>query len=237
MGETFEITINDNGIIEDIPMYNEPVGYDSVDFNLQQEKGRYGRDISFAGGEIELEFTPMAHPEVFDKIVEQFEKHGFEADVTLKIMVGNREFKGNLDFLTAKYNGYDNFKCMMLQESKSTLLKRRSDLPVDLFSDKDLDENDSLPVETENVFIRGVETAVSSKWDNPDGEDSFLLSIRKNVVPAPLQYLQETAYINASYRFEGDIKNTLAWMDKIKSQKKVIISDYDGGWYNPVFAP
>ena len=73
MGETFEITINDNGIIEDISLYNEPVGYDSVDFNLQQEKGRYGRDISFAGGEIELEFTPMAHPEVFDKIVEQFE--------------------------------------------------------------------------------------------------------------------------------------------------------------------
>lgn len=237
MNETFEIIINDNGVIEEIPLYNEPVGYDSVDFNLQQESGRYGRDISFAGGEIELEFTPMAHPEVFDKIVEQFEKHGFEADVVIRIVIGNREFKGNLDFLTADYNGHDSFKCMMLQESKSTILKRRSDLPVDLFSDKDLDKNDSLPVETENVFIRGVETAVSSKWDNPDGENSFLLSIRNNIVPMPLQYLQETAYINASNRFEGDIKSSLGWMDKIKNQKKVIISDYDGGWYNPVFSP
>lgn len=236
MNETFEITINDNGVIEVIPLYNEPVGYDAVDFNIMQEKGRYGRDISFAGGEIELEFTPMAHPEVFDKLSEQFEKHGFEADVTLRIIVGSREFKGNLDFLTAKYNGYDSFKCMMLQDSKSVLLKKRSDLPIDLFSDEDLDENASLPVSTENVFLRGIETAVSSRWHNPEGSNDYLLSISKNVIPLPIQFLQETAYINASNGYDGDIQHSLTWMDKIKSIKKDIISDYDGGWFNPVFA-
>ena len=41
--EIFEMVFNDNGVIKTIELEHEPVGYDAIDYNLNQDDDRYGR--------------------------------------------------------------------------------------------------------------------------------------------------------------------------------------------------
>lgn len=188
MAEIFELTFNDNGVITTVVLENEPIGYDSVDFILEQDDDRYGRDIYFAGSSnFQLEFSKHAHYDAFVLLEQLYEKFGFESDVTLRIIIGQEQFMGNLDFLTSEYNGYDNFKFTIVQQTKEALVKKRIDLVVDLFSDKDLDGNPSTPAPIHQMLLPAKQIYRESVWENREGDKNFgfvmdqVLSVRRTL--------------------------------------------------------
>lgn len=198
MGEVFTLTFNDNGVKESIVLENEPIGYDSVNFSLEQEEDRYGRDVYFAGNaQFQLEFTEDAHFEVFDKLVDFYDRFGFESDVVMTIQIGQETFIGNLDFLTSEFNGHDHFKFNVLQQTKEALVKKRVDLVVDLFADKDMDGNPSTPATKQQMLLPAKLIYRESVWENPEPTS---IPIGFGVI----NYSSSTT--------KSDIKNTLSFI-------------------------
>lgn len=165
---------------------SEPVGYDSIPFVLKQKEKGYGRDV-FYGGDGENEFTfykRLDHQ--FTRLLFFFNTFGWEAKVRLIIELDNVEdIVGNLDFRTASTDQLQEFKCRVIQDNNEAILKRRTDIDVDLFSTEDLDGNELQPIEIENVLLRSTPRSVSSSWIPSDvtaftGVSNNIHSIQQN---------------------------------------------------------
>lgn len=198
---------NDNGNITTIELEHEPVGYDAIDYNLNQDDDRYGRDWLFLGnGLVTLELTAHSNYAAFVKFEELYEKYGFEASIKFKVTDGQESFIGSVDLLDVEYNGHDVFKFSVLQEAEEGLIKKRADLVVDLFSDKDLDGNPSTPVPSKFMLLPAKQIYRESVWENKEGDKDFgfvmdqILSTRRTI-----------ALINGSRGLtKSDIKNTIS---------------------------
>ena len=182
-GETFKLNFITNG--EGIKPIREPVGFDAADFTLKQDNKRLGRDVSFAGGESEFSFYPMNDHE-FDLLVYYYETFGWEAEVQLIIEIdGFDNIIGDFDFFTAKTDLLEYFKCKIVQNKKQALIKKRNDVKVDLFADKDLDDNDIVPLTTENVLVKAKPIKQTSKWET-SGVFYWVISSSGFGIPIPL---------------------------------------------------
>lgn len=173
-GETFKLNFITNG--EGIKIINEPTGFDAADFTLKQDSKRLGRDVAFAGGESEFSFYPMRNHE-FDLLVYYYETFGWESEVQLIIEVdGFDNIIGDFDFFTANTNLIDYFSCKIVQSKKQALIKKRNDVKVDLFADKDLDDNYIAPVITENILVKAKPIKQKSSWETPSIFTSLLFA-------------------------------------------------------------
>lgn len=143
---------------------SEPIGFDGIDFNLEQEPKRYGRDLVFSGGSVNFTFTKHRHFEAYKKLMEYDSIYGFESDVEFILEQQGKTFIGNLDFFESNKDTHNAFECMVLQKTSEALIKKREDIVVDLFSTKDLDDNDITAVVSENILIKAKPLYQVSKW-------------------------------------------------------------------------
>lgn len=164
-GEIFKLNFVTNG--EGVKVIDEPVGFDAADFTLKQKPKGYARDVSFAGGESEFTFYRMRKHE-FETLVYYYETYGWESEVQLLIETTTGDsIIGNLDFYEAKTDLLEYFTCKVIQQQKEALVKKRHDVKVNLFNDKDLDDNNIVPVETANTLVLSKPTTQSSEWETP----------------------------------------------------------------------
>ncbi len=195
---------NDNGNITTIELEHEPVGYDAIDYNLNQDDDRYGRDWLFLGnGLVTLELTAHSNYAAFVKFEELYEKHGFEASIKFKVTDGQESFIGSVDLLDVEYNGHDVFKFSVLQEAEEGLIKKRADLVVDLFSDKDLDGNPSTPAPSKFMLLPAKQIYRESVWENVGGSE-------RNVVAGSGPTIRMFNYSSGTTK--SSIKNTLSFI-------------------------
>lgn len=195
---------NDNGNITTIELEHELVGYDAIDFNLNQEEDRYGRDWWFAGnGMIKLELTKHSNYDAFVKFEELYEKYGFEADIKFRVTDGTESFIGNVDLLGIEYNGHDVFKFNVNQETEEALVKKRTDMPINIFGSEDLDGNFSQPVFPQSMLLPAKQIFRESVWENREGN--------KVVDFASIGAGNAFNYSNATPKSE--IKNSLSWIN------------------------
>ena len=91
--------------------------------------------------------------------------YGFESNVEFIITISGVVYViGILDFQRAVTDGLTYFECSVIQESRQALLKRRSDIKVDMFSSVDLDGNVILPLSTQDLFLPGTTLIQQSRW-------------------------------------------------------------------------
>ena len=175
MRETFKLNFITNG--EGIRPISEPVGFDAVPFTLKQDDKRLGRD-KFFGGDNEAEFTFYRMDDhEFETLVYYHETYGWESEVKLIIEKdGIDNIIGDLDFQTATTDQLEWFKCRVIQDSSQMIIKRRADVNVDVFSDKNIDDEDITPLTTENVLIKAKPITQSSSWEVPETFESFLFA-------------------------------------------------------------
>ena len=166
-GETFKFNFITNG--EGIKTISEPIGFDAVPFTFKQDEKRLGRDKFFGGdNESEFTFTRMRNHE-FETLVYYHETFGWESEVQLIIEKdGIDNIIGVLDFQTAKTDQLNEFKCKVIQDTNQMLIKRRSDVNVDVFSDKNIDDEDITPLISENVLIKAKPITESSSWETSE---------------------------------------------------------------------
>lgn len=165
----------------------EPIGFDGATFSIKQDSDRYGRDVEYGSVEIDLEFIDVATQPTENTItlpdgtfidrltmglpflLETYKTKGFESEVEFILKRNNVNFTvGVLDFAQSETDMVTFFKCKVIQETDKALLKRRSEIKVDLLSNEDLDGNEVEPVETHNILLRAKPLRQISKWGSKE---------------------------------------------------------------------
>lgn len=201
---------------------NEPIGFKEADHQLIQESGRMGRDVLFSGGEANISFSAMAHPNVFNLIQKEGEIYGFDANVRLTVDFEGKGVifvVGYLDYFTAKNNTTDLFECKLIVDTKHALLKTREDINTDLFSEESLNENDIIPVETHNILIKAKPLYQVSKWESSENTTSAFTQLQRNPLDTSQILKVRTGANNANVLKQYGIKNTLSF---ISSQTSLV---------------
>ena len=193
------------GLIE----ITEPVKFDGASFTVEQDKSRYGRDISYGNEEVSLEF----YDGTFDngltmglfQLLDYYKTYGFESEVEFILKKNGINFTvGLLDFQMAKTDLLTYFECKIIQENNRAIINRRKDINVDVFSDKDLDLNTITPLATENILLKAKPVLQVSEWKSI-GSETFPID---STDPTEIWCLFNFAQTNVSY----GIENSLGWL-------------------------
>lgn len=174
-GETFKLNFITNG--EGIVTIDEPIGFDSAPFVCKQKSKGYARDVFF-GGEDENEFTfYRMRNHYLDNMLYYLETYGWEGEIKSIIEKdGIDNIIGDLDLQFSKTDQLEFLKCKVIQDNNQALLKRRSDINVDIFSNKDVDDNTITPIGYENVLVKSKPITQSSSWETPQAFIETLLA-------------------------------------------------------------
>ena len=174
MGEKFYLDFKSDGFGQ--VEINEPIGYASIDFNLNQKDKGMGRDVSFNGGETQFEFVDYRN-HYLEKLLYYNHYFGFESKVNLIITkAGISNVIGELDFAASITDDLKYFKCKVIQESNLQIIKRRKSVKVDLLSNKDADGNAITPLVPENILMISKPVVQASKWEQSTVFDQNLFS-------------------------------------------------------------
>jgi len=193
------------GLIE----ITEPVKFDGASFTVEQDKTRYGRDISYGNEEVSLEF----YDGIFDNgltmglfnLLDYYKTYGFESEVEFILKKNGVTFTvGLLDFQMAKTDLLTYFECKVIQENNRAIINRRKEINVDVFSDKDLDLNTITPLTTENILLKAKPVLQVSEWKSI-GSETFPID---STDPTQIWCLFNLAQTNVSY----GIENSLGWL-------------------------
>jgi hypothetical protein len=148
---------------------SEPFGFDSATFTIEQDKARYGRDVTYGSENVELEFYDGVYSNglthCFEDLINYYNVYGFESEVEFIISKDGIDFiVGVLDFQFAETDQITYLKCKTIQNTNQSIVKRREDVNVDVFSNKDLDDNDITPVTTHNILLKAKPINQVSEW-------------------------------------------------------------------------
>jgi len=111
------------GLIE----ITEPVKFDGASFTVEQDKTRYGRDISYGNEEVSLEF----YDGIFDngltmglfQLLDYYKTYGFESEIEFILKKNGVTFTvGLLDFQMAKTDLLTYFECKVIQENNRAII-------------------------------------------------------------------------------------------------------------------
>lgn len=146
---------------------DEPIGFDGADFTIEQENGRLGRDVSFAGGSGKLRLMKLPD-HVLNIILYNREIFGFEAIIKYQVRFDNitaRTYELNMESSTTDEDNY--FEFVLVEENERALLKANADIKNNLFSYTDLFGDGIVPVNTEKVLLKAKPIIQYSEWINP----------------------------------------------------------------------
>jgi hypothetical protein len=193
------------GLIE----ITEPVKFDGASFTVEQDKSRYGRDISYGNEEVSLEFYDGTFNNGLTmglfQLLDYYKTYGFESEVEFILKKNGVNFTiGLLDFQMAKTDLLTYFECKIIQENNRAIINRRKDINVDVFSDKDLDLNTITPLATENILLKAKPVLQVSEWKSI-GSETFPID---STDPTEIWCLFNFAQTNVSYVIE----NSLGWL-------------------------
>ena len=172
----------DNGVVKHFLVFNsdgfgrveiiEPVGFDGADFTFKQEKDRYGRDVSFAGGEVQFTFYKLTNyrgiTHQFERLIEYRNTYGYESEVQYIIQYdGVDHIVGELDFEASTTDNYEKFECKVIQDQLEAVIKRNKGVNVNLLSDVDVNNEAIEPIEVQKVLVKATPLSVVSEWSMP----------------------------------------------------------------------
>lgn len=167
----------------------EPIGFDSSAFIIEQEKGRFGRDVVMLGDNLKLRFddtfgVPLDNEIVLNNgvivkhlnsglelLLNENKYYGNNADVNYSVEVDGLELCiFNLDFDTSATDGLTYFECQMVQLNKDAIIKKRDNIKVDLLSNKDLDDVETEPIQLHKILLKSKTLFRTNKYENYTNE-------------------------------------------------------------------
>jgi hypothetical protein len=183
---------------------DEPIGFSSVDFNLNQKEGGFARDISFNGGEAPFEFVDYRN-HYLDQLLYYYHFFGFESRVNLVIeKEGVSNIIGELDFAKAESDDLEYFKCKVIQQSAFQIIKRRKDIKVDLFSSLTIDNEYIAPLVPQNTLLISKPVFQESEWEQiTDYSSKAITSSTAYLKINPCQNLVKSNLENSASWFQS----------------------------------
>lgn len=154
---------------EDLTMpIDEPIGWEDVNLTIEQGD-MYARTFKIGNEDFKLKFTPIAdfYDSPFEKLIEYYNNFGYESIVEMIVSIGGvKWFSCELDFSSAVTNKENFFECSVKVENIGAEIERKSDVKVDLLSNKTLDGKYIEPIELKSVRLRAKEILDVSKHQN-----------------------------------------------------------------------
>ncbi len=156
-------------IFEDQPttkfFINEPIGYSSVDWNLDQQESGDGRDATLSGGKVPLRFVKQRN-HYLEKLLYFDQLLGSESNIMFFVQLETGQIhQGQLDFYGAKTNDFDYFECSVILESQLQVFKRRSETKVDMFSSVGINKEVITPLQPLNMLLKAKPSTQVSEWN------------------------------------------------------------------------
>lgn len=200
----------------------QPLGLDEAQFKIVQEVNELGRNVMYAGeGEdgsgSKFRIGIQSHKKALRRMLEYRHFLGYEAVVLFKIEFSETLFTiGQVDFNTATTDGATYFEFQIKQLGKVQQFKRGYDIPVNLFSYKNLDDTDTQPITQYRVLAPAKPVIQYSEWktntigtvvdsDNPVQNPDFFNIINQQVktgIEDSLSFLNEyNDGVNGGFKF------------------------------------
>lgn len=222
----------------------EPTGFDAAQFILEQEDGRYGRDIFFSDTEFvfepTVEINGLTHR--FPQLVSSYQTIGFESNVKLIIQVeGTNYVIGQLDFPNAETDLLTYFKCTVIQDTNQAVIKRHSDTQVDIYSALDIYGNEIFPLVPKKILLRPLPLFQESIWDStPYALEGESLPNTFNFVPIVTEYgIEDTlspAYGRSTQTVSPDVRDDFIFLDVKTTLTENTFYIEEGNWDVDVFS-
>lgn len=226
--------IPDLGIVEIL----EPIGFDASSHKVEQSEF-FGRDVVKADEKIDLAFTRdtfgiLTNPipnidgirqthlsNAFDWILNVIESYGWETEIEWTVIdqMGATHVVGIIDVFTAVVE-FDSIKFNVIQHTNRELIKRRKDVVVNAWSDKDLDGNPITPCTPTEIIMVAKPTFRRSKWTVPQ---SKTFDFHQQVGDKAFNFSrQQTAYeIEASYPVYDDLLDPSEGSDPVNNYRLI----------------
>lgn len=168
----FKFYLKINEILHQI---SEPYGFDGANFSIEQDKKRFGRDVSYMSEKTQLtfynntyEYDPVSDTYLthgFEELLNQYKEKGFESEVLFIIEKDGLTFTtGELEFKTVDTDEYSYFAFSVITETLKAIVKRREDVECDLFSTKNMDNEDITAAQTSKIFLKAKPVVQVSEW-------------------------------------------------------------------------
>lgn len=146
---------------------DEPIGYSSVDWNLDQNEDNDGRDATLSGGKVPLRFT-IYRNHYLEKLLYFDQLTGSESNIMFFVQLETGQIhQGQLDFYGAKTNDFNYFECSVILESQLQVFKRRSEVKVDMFSSVGINKEVIEPLQPLNMLLKAKPSVQLSRWEKP----------------------------------------------------------------------
>ena len=147
----------------------EPIGWDGTLLTLKQDEQRLGRDVFFGETDfifnIGIEINGLTHR--YEDLIDSYKNNGFESKIFFILNIDNIDYIiGELDFATANTDLFSFIACKIIQETAQVNIKRREDVSVNVFSDKNVEDEDIIPIETSQMLLRATPERQNSKWES-----------------------------------------------------------------------
>lgn len=152
----------------------EPQGFRDAPFGLRREEGRQAVDVVYAGGsDSAFTITPMAQPNVFDRLLMYNNLYSQESEVLHGIEVNGVDYPlGEVDFGDADTDNLNYFTFKTIEIGKKATFKRRLDVPTNLFSYSTIDDVPCQPLIPLNIFAPAKPIVQLSSWKAQNNEIS-----------------------------------------------------------------
>lgn len=203
----FNFISSGHGMVE---LEHEPIGLDKADFGLEQSD-RLGRDLSYGAIEFSLHITRYAFPKTFELMLYNDRMFGYEAHVEYILELDEEtRYVKDVDFYTLETDQKENLYFKVNEVNTNVLIDRRRDVPVNLFSNKDLDGNPITPVSTHMLLMRAKPITAVSRWKTPMVQNGNTIA---NVVGVGGAGGTQTLFFNfANLQVDYGIRSTLNYI-------------------------
>lgn len=218
---------------------SEPFKFDAQTHKISQDDNRFGRDVVIGNEETKLTFyrdhfefiwdaqmtidgvetNHLTHG--FDYLIYLFKEKGWESEVEYIITNDDKEFiTGIISFFTCSIKENE-ITFSIIQNTQRELIKRREDILINAFSDKDLDGNYVEPCVREKILIKALPINQKSTWDCPNVYNSNLFAFGLSSADESTQHYY---YNNCQNLVETGIEGSLSFLDQTSVSTNIDIN-------------
>lgn len=180
---TFKINFKDENTKIDIA---QPFQFDSFSHSIEKDRGTFVTDLYIFAENTNLRFTNSSYTKTnqyedidgtimfnlnhgLKRIIDVYEEYGPDAQISLEI------YKNNLLFIECDFDLEEvdtdlltYFECSFIENNKRSKFKLREDVIIDLYADKDLDDNTIVKMVPMKVLLKSKPKLSKSKWLKSD---------------------------------------------------------------------
>lgn len=216
---------------------SEPRGFDSAEFSMKQNSGRFSRDNFYMADDqktftfYKAQFERINYEQVNDPqgnrsnyldhgiewIFETSKLFGPSGKIEYVLKKDGKEFTtGILGMAKADTNGFDEFACNIIQDENQSAYAKHADTKINVFADKNVKNEPITPAPTIKFLRKAIPVFQESELEG-NGTDALSQSTTSQSEAMPHKFTFSTGCNNGNKSISYGIEDTLGWFQNSAS--------------------